>query len=827
MSDQEIPERPSRVATPAYLPQRLLSFRLGKGDTQTYVLRDKVKGKNYDLEPWQFFVLEVLPGCTDEATLQGVFEDRFARRLERQELDDFLASLSDATLLNEAAESHPLLSRFFRKTYVVDGERATAVPQAAVVAAQAQAASASRKTPTAAASAVTPARPAGHIDPDETLPAGVQDALDFDPRAGKWMWVWFNPTLLLKLVTPLLVPLRHLMVVLPLLLFGALMLIARNMDAMQQELTLMFESVDLIEHWIISLVTVNLATTCLTAVLAHKFRATVSGFGIVLLLRFYPRFGTRIGHLDQLSRVERMWLHGAPMLLRTFLFCLGIYLWFGSRGSSLLVPTFALALSTTAAVSLLFTINPLIKSNGYHLLSAFTNEPHLRGKAFKTLLNKVRGRGFKEANELLLATYGIAMAVFLFVLVVGATVVVLRRLDLGGSTIIIACIIGFVLLRQVLNYFSRVEAAYDRSLQFDRWRKRTLHDQKGGDTNAKASRGFASYVWKAGLITLVVVMFLPYDYRAGGSFVVYPKLQQVISTDISGRVDEVFFDGGETISKGMVVARLATNEDEAQAIILEKKMAEQQAVIDDFGSYPRAEDIKVAKTALSVAQTRVKFSEIELKRIKSLADDAIVPLEELDEVRRKLSVDRRQLEEKKAELAVAKLGATDFKVAEAHAKWESLAAQRDAYLDRIRRAELLMPFDGRLLTLHLLHKGNGYYKSGEAFADVEASGPMTAEIELPESEMEHVRVGSTVQLKPVAYSAETFPATVVHIDWNVTEQKFGNVVKVLAVIEDESGRLRNGMTGYAKVDGPSLLVWEAFSKEIVRFFEVQVWSWIP
>ena len=61
------------------------------------------------------------------------------------------------------------------------------------------------------------------------------------------------------------------------------------------------------------------------------FGATVSGFGIALIMRFYPRFSTRIGHLDQLSRVERMWLHGAPLVVRLFLFSAGIFVWLGSR----------------------------------------------------------------------------------------------------------------------------------------------------------------------------------------------------------------------------------------------------------------------------------------------------------------------------------------------------------------------------------------------------------------------------------------------------------------------------------------------------------------
>jgi hypothetical protein len=35
------------------------------------------------------------------------------------------------------------------------------------------------------------------------------------------------------------------------------------------------------------------------------------------------------------------------------------------------------------------------------------------------------------------------------------------------------------------------------------------------------------------------------------------------------------------------------------------------------------------------------------------------------------------------------------------------------------------------------------------------------------------------------------------------------------------------MTGYAKVDGAEMRVWEAYLRSIRRFFEIEVWSWIP
>lgn len=824
------------MATPAYLPKRLISFRVGSGARQSYVVRDNLKGQSYDFEPWQFFVLEVLPGCEDAAKLASVFQDRFGYALPKKELHQMLATLADASLIIDEAEKHAVLAPYCRKTYEVDGEQAKqksfhAMPNP--LEASADPAAPGKTVPAAGAPVRPQAAAASEPNKDDTMPAGMQDAVNFDPRTSRWMWTWFNPTGLLKAVAPLLRPLQYSIYALPLLLFGALMVCYQQAHLLEEDVTRLVDGFNFAQHWLLSLLSVNLVVTCTTAVLAHIYRGTVSGFGIALIFGFYPRFTVKVGHVNQLARIERIWLHAAPLLVRLMLFSLSIFVWQATRHTSGPLPSSALAIAVTALIGLVIAGNPLIKSNGYHLLAAFTNEPHLRGKAYKTLISRLRGGTFKEANDLLLAAYAIATGAFMFILILGVAIFVgsaLHELQLGGSAIIVAIVVGWLLLRRTIDYFTRVQAAYDRSLQFDRWRKRTQRpDEPGpGEATPPTPRwGLPSYAWRAAVLALLVALFLPYQYRPGGDFVIYPRLQQAVTTDVSGRIEEVFFDGGETVEKGTVLARLAVPEHQAQANIFEKKMNEQQAVIDDLKARPRPEDVMVAKMALSVEKTRADFSRSELKRMRQLARDGVAPQEELEEAEQHHAVNLRQVEEKRAALKVAERGPTEYEIAAAEAKLESLAAERDAFTDRVERAELVMPFDGKLLTLHLKQKGNSYYKSGEVFAEVEDSGHMTAEIEVPESEAGFVELGSAVHLKPLAYSAEAFTGKVVHIDWNVTSQTFGNVIKVIAVFDNEDGRLKNGMTGYAKIDGCTLPVWQAFTQSVARFVQVQVWSWIP
>ena len=74
-------EPSKKIVLPAYLIRRLEAFRIAKGSEHSYVVRDKLYGKTYDFDPWQFFILEVLPGCESLEKLQAVFHDRFGRTI--------------------------------------------------------------------------------------------------------------------------------------------------------------------------------------------------------------------------------------------------------------------------------------------------------------------------------------------------------------------------------------------------------------------------------------------------------------------------------------------------------------------------------------------------------------------------------------------------------------------------------------------------------------------------------------------------------------------------------------------------------------------------
>lgn len=807
-------EQTKKIVLPPHLSRRLEAFRIVKSGVQSYVLRDKLDNTSHDFDAWQFFILETLPGCETLQRLQTAFQDRFDRTLSAEEVGEFFASVADRQLFDESAGQHPLLAPYMHVTYKVEDGKAVPKPFATG----------------ATTAAPAPAPAAAGPDPDADLPAGVQDALGLDWRTTTRMFGLFDPRPMFRFLRPILRPLKYVTYVVPLLLIAAIGLIWQYPHLFIEDLSALKIDETLFEHLLFVFVTVHVVTTLTAGAVADSFKVSVEKIGITLTLWIMPRWVLKMNGADRLNREQTMWLHGSTLIARMVMFSVGILIWFNARDSDSGFSTFGLLLGFACAAGLLLEAgNPLIKANGYYLLSAYLNEPHLRGKAFATLLNKFKGDVYRAADNNLLALYALASMTYivLLLLLVGWMIAkfVFGDLALGGSGIIL--IVAFVALMMWRNYvgLKRFGETYAKKAQFDRWRSRTLPNEV---TQGEVAPRKKHYWTTAFIVCLVLLLFLPYSYEPGGPFVIYPTQKQVVSTDESGLVEEVYFDGGETVKAGTVIARLAHADYDAQIKVLSAKIEEQAAVVNNLKTLPRPEEVRLAEQELVVQRTREAFSRDKVPRLEKMYKAGAVSLEELETARKDHMTDVQQVAQKEAELALVKVPVTASQIDAAEAKLASLKEERETYEAKLRRTVLRMPFDGNILTLHLKDKINSFLEKGAPFAALEYTGVVTAEIDVPEPDIEHVKLGASVRLRPVSfYDDKEFEGKVTTIDRNVTTKSTGNVIKVIATIENRAGLLKTGMTGRAKIEGVTMPVWQAFSRSIARFLQIQVWSWLP
>ncbi|MGL4315244.1 MAG: HlyD family secretion protein [Pseudomonas sp.] len=827
-----------KIATPVLLRKGLVAYLRNGKQEPLYVVQDSSNELQWEFDTRQFFILEMLQVDEEFVVIAASYERRFNQSLGRGELDALLVNLIDQRLLGLAAASHPLVAPY-REQLQADLQRLLEEKVAKFrskggTSKDAKPAPAPLEPSRAQPSAATPAaargasNDGGRSDPGQ-FQAGVRGAAGMDDSLQIPIFHLFNPHKLLKACQDWLGPIKYAVFILPLLFGLALGIVLNNFDQVRIDSQTLLSGLGPIGQLIFSLFTVNLLCTLTLALTAQRYRGTVSSLSVALMLGFLPRLLPKISHLVGLSRRERLWLHGSPVLMRVALFSLGVFIWYFSRASGNLLTSGGLALATASAVALLLTLNPLSKSSGYHLIAVMLDEPQLRGKAFKALFGRLKGNAYRETNDTALMAYGLASILYSALLLVLALLLVGGWLQFNfGGTGVLACVLLLGYL-SVLTYrkFRSANEMYERAVQYERWKRRRLPDNVESKLKAQPGSKTARYTWRVVALSLLICLFLPYPYEPGGSFVILPVEQQQVASDIGGIVSQVLVEGGEEVKAGQVLALLATGDYEAQVKIAEARIAEEQATVAELRSRPRAEEVAVAEQSLQMARTQAQFSQANNVRHATLFARGGVSAQQADQARREYEVDLMAIKVSEANLALTKAGSTPDTIAAAEAQVQRWRSERDMYQAKIDRSQLRAPMDGRLITLLLKQKVGKLQPPGEPFAVVEKSEKVYAEIEVPETEIGYVQQGAVLKVKPLAYSDRYFDGVVTQIDANVIEKSNGKYVKVLTMIENGAGQLKSGMTGYAKVDGEVLPVWKAFSRAVFRFIDVELWSWIP
>src|SRR5690606_22228467 len=380
-----------KIATPLLLRKGLQVFLRNGRQEPLYAVLDPAGQLQWELDTPQFFLLEMLQ--VDEAfeAIAASYERRFSTPLGRGELDSLLVNLIDQRLLGMAAAVHPLVAQY-REQLEEDLQRMLEEKVARFRDKGTPPARRSSAAATSIAAAPAPARAASQGG--EPLQGGVRDSAGMDDSLQIPVLHLFNPHRLLKSMQGWAEPLRYGVFVLPLLVALALGLVLNNFALMRQDATLLLSDMGAVGQVLFSLLTVNLLCTLTLALTAQKYRGTVYSLSLAFMLGFLPRFMPRISHLLGLSRRERLWLHGGPVLMRLALLSLGVFLWYLTRASGGVLPAAGLALAMTATVALLLTLNPLSKSSGYHLIAILVDEPQLRGKAFRALFGRIKGDAY-------------------------------------------------------------------------------------------------------------------------------------------------------------------------------------------------------------------------------------------------------------------------------------------------------------------------------------------------------------------------------------------------------------------------------------------------
>lgn len=242
-----------------------------------------------------------------------------------------------------------------------------------------------------------------------------------------------------------------------------------------------------------------------------------------------------------------------------------------------------------------------------------------------------------------------------------------------------------------------------------------------------------------------------------------PVNQVDVGTEVSGTIRTVLVDYNDRVTRGQVLARIDT--DELQAQVLQGR------------ANRKAAEARVAQARATVEESRLKRD-----RCATLAERQMCSWEELD-------TDTATYLRAQAELASAR------------AQVEVAQAALNAQETRLEKAEIRSPVDGLVLSRQI-EPGQTVAASLQTpvlFVLAEDLTEMELHIDVDEADVGQVREGQSATFTVDAYPDRTFPARITQVRFAPEAQSGVVTYETVLEVDNRELLLRPGMTATADV----------------------------
>ncbi|MBI4581740.1 MAG: efflux RND transporter periplasmic adaptor subunit [Planctomycetes bacterium] len=273
----------------------------------------------------------------------------------------------------------------------------------------------------------------------------------------------------------------------------------------------------------------------------------------------------------------------------------------------------------------------------------------------------------------------------------------------------------------------------------------------------------------------------------------------------SGYVAEVRVDIGERVHSGQVLAVLAVPEMGNELAEAKSQEAARRASLEaaDAGVVQARKMLDLAHSQLVRAKAELTLKEVTARRREELFAGKAITEQEIDESR-----NQREIAKADFGIAQARIAAAEADVKSAEASRAVAAAQVDVARAQVEKIETLIkytqivaPFDG-VVTRRLVDRG-ALVQSGTAtrttpMFTVHRLDQVRIFIEVPESDVAHVRPGVVVKVRPYGLTGQVFEGTVARAATALNPNT--RTMRTEIDVSNPDGRLLHGM--YAQVTMP-------------------------
>ena len=553
------------------------------------------------------------------------------------------------------------------------------------------------------------------------------------------------------------------------------------------------------------------------------------------------------------ERAKRMWVGFAGPYFELFLWALAVFAWQVTEADSW-INYIALLVMIGSGVKTLVNFNPLIKLDGYYLLSDFLEIPNLRRKSFRyvgSLIKRLMGSSdplettASPRERRVYLTYGAIATVYSFSLLGFMTMKAGGILIGKGQPVALALFGAMVGSR----FRSRIRGLMGRGTPDDDPDEPTsAPDAESGNEPEKKPRPSRSF-WTerrrlviAGAVgvSLLALVFGRVELRVSGPVSVLPVENADVRAGVAGVVDEVVVDEGDRVRAGDLIARLSDQTLLSDLQTTEAEIREAHANLQKLEAGPTAAEIAVARATLARAADQAAYARSQSSRVAQAFELKLVSRREFEDTEALASAAKGEKVEAQRRLDVLLAGTRREEIEAARARVEALETRQSHLAEETRRLTVVSPVAGVVATpsRELRAMARQYVPTGGLIAKVYDIETVVAQIMVSERDIGEVRPGQRIEVRTRAHPGVAFRGVVTSIavaaDASQTmvlptsssgsRSAAAKMFLVTSRIDNHSRLLLPGMTGRAKVSCGQHRVLDLIGRRFMQTFKVDLWS---
>lgn len=558
-----------------------------------------------------------------------------------------------------------------------------------------------------------------------------------------------------------------------------------------------------------------------------------------LLIYFQPAFYCNVSDAWLFpEKHKRLWVSFSGAFFQIFIWALAVLVW-RVTVQDILINKVALAVLAFSGIATLFNFNPLLRYDGYYLLSDYVEIPNLRKKSRDYWQARIRKIFLSAASELehlsprerrIYFYYGILSFVYI-VFILGYFFLKVEQFlvsRLGGTGFLIFAAILFFLFRNaIVDTGKGIVAFFKARVEFFK-RRRTL-----------------STIILIVILVVLISVIGKWELRVRGELTLNPIHSILLKYNSIGYAQLIRYDAdcsdsnkqrevsifgseytttslmplvkpGDSIKAGRIIARL-TNSETAKFIneyTARLEEAEEELSILKLGARP--EKIEWARNSLLELEARFEQSCQNLRRMNDMLSKEVIAKQAWEDAYTDSLVRDARVEAARNELELLIAGARPEEIRAKEAEIARLKSQIEFHKRQQDFYEIESTIDGVVLTID----------TGETACEIADLDTLEAVIILSERELADIALGQRVKFKVRSYPSLSFYGSVYRIGKKMINDENNNpVFRISCRVPNDGHILKPGMTGVANIYCGKRKISYLIYRKFFRTIRTEFWDW--